>query len=294
MNNFFEKYKKLRKDQKIDLTDIENRTKINIKYLEALETGSFDLIQAPYTKLFLRAYINEIGGDPDLAISELSEYLLKKDSSKAREPEKTEQKKSTSDEKKRDVSIPSEKKRRNFQDISLDIGKKVENRTTIIPPNLIKGILFLVFWVIIIIVIRNITLENKNEIPNAKTTQTDNNITNFTNFQQIQADFLEISSLQTAIEQSLPLIVKIVSKNALGIISIQDSLEVKSFPITSGDQKTYSFDTNLDILLNHSEGVTVFINGDAIQDIKSQRTPVRLIFSIEPKSVTIKHYSKVG
>jgi len=295
MDNFYEKYKKLRKDQKIDLTDIENRTKINIKYLEALETGSFDLIQEPYTRLFLRAYINEIGADPDLAISELSEYLLKKDSSKAKEPEKTEQKKSTSDEIKSDVSIPSEKKSRNFQDISLNVSKKVENRTTIIPPNLIKGILFLVFWVIIIIVIRNITLENKNEIPNAKTAQIENEITtNFTNFQQIQADFLEISSLQTTIEQSLPLIVKIVTKNALGIVSAQDSLEVKLFSITSGDQKTYSFETNLDILLNHSEGVTVFINGDAIQDIRSQKTPVRLIFSLEPKSVTIKHYSKAG
>ena len=107
MNNFFEKYKKLRQDQKIDLADIENRTKINIKYLEALETGSFDLIQAPYTRLFLRAYINEIGGDPDLAISELSEYLLKKDSSKTTDTEKTEQKKSTSDEIKSDISIAS-------------------------------------------------------------------------------------------------------------------------------------------------------------------------------------------
>jgi len=75
------------------------------------------------------------------------------------------------------------------------------------------------------------------------------------------------------------------------LVSVQDSLEVKSFSITSGDQKTYSFVTNLDVLLHHSEGVTVFINGDAIQDIKSQQTPVRLIFSVEPKSVTIKHYS---
>ena len=259
--------------------------------MEAFETGIFDLIQAPYTRLFLRAYINEIGADPDLAISELSEYLLKKDSSKAKDTEKTEQKKSTSDEIKSDISIASEKKSKNFQDISLNVSKKVENRTTIIPSNLFKGILFLVFWVIIIIVIRNITLENKNEIPNAKTTQIENKITNFINFQQIQADFLEISSLQTTIEQSLPLLVKIVSKTALVRVSVQDSLEVKSFSITSGDQKTYSFVTNLDILLNHSEGVTVFINGEAIQDIKSQQTPVRLIFSIEPKSVTIKHYS---
>ena len=89
MDNFYEKYKKLRKDQKIDLTDIENRTKINIKYLEALETGDFDLIHDPYTKLFLRAYINEIGADPDVAISELSEYQLKKDSIKSKETENT-------------------------------------------------------------------------------------------------------------------------------------------------------------------------------------------------------------
>jgi transcriptional regulator with XRE-family HTH domain len=291
MDNFFKKYKKLRVDQKIDLADIENRTKINIKYLTALETGNFDLIQEPYTRLFLRAYINEIGADPDAAISELAEYLLKKDGSKSKNPE---QENNTTDEIKKDVSVPSEKKSSNFQNISLGVSKKIVNRQTSIPPNLIKGILFLIFWVIIIIVIRNITLENKNEIPNALNSQMDDNNISFTNFQQIQADFLEISSLQTAIEQSLPLIVKIVSKNSLGLVSTQDSLEIKSFSITAGDQRTYSFDTNLDILLNHSEGVTVFINGDAIQDIRSQQTPVRLIFSIEPKSVTIKHYSKVG
>jgi hypothetical protein len=294
MDNFFTKYKKLREDQKIDLTDIENRTKINIKYLKALEAGNFDLTQEPYTRLFLRAYINEIGADPDVAISELSEYLLKKDSSKSEETVKTEQGKNTFGETKMDISIPSEKKSTDFQDISLVIDKKKENKRTNIPPNLIKGVLFLVFWVIIIVVIRNITLETKNEIPNALNSQMDDNNISFTNFQQIQSDFLEISSLQTAIEQSLPLIIKIVSKNALGLISKQDLLEIKPFSITAGDQKTFSFDTNLDILLNHSEGVTVFINGDAIQDIRSQQNPVRLLFSIEPKSVTIKHYSKVG
>ena len=42
MSTFFEKYKKIRRDQKIDLTDIENRTKINVKYLEAIESGNFE------------------------------------------------------------------------------------------------------------------------------------------------------------------------------------------------------------------------------------------------------------
>lgn len=292
MDNFFEKYKKLREDQKIDLTDIENRTKINIKYLAALEIGNYDLIQEPYTRLFLRAYINEIGADPDKAISELSEYLLKKDGSKSKETEKTEQEKNISDEKKKDLSIPFDNKNNKFQDISFGLEKMKGSSPTSISPNLIKGILFIVAWVVIIIIIRNITIGNKNDDTNAQTNQIIQNVASITSFEQLQTDFLEISSQQTAIEQSFPLIVKIVSKKALGIVSVQDLLEVKSNLIAAGDQKTFSFDTKLDILLHHTEGVAVFINGDTIRDIKLQQTPVRLIFSVEPKSVTIKHYSK--
>jgi len=294
MGNFYEKYKKLRKDQKIDLADIENRTKINIKYLEALEIGNFNIIQDPYVKLFLRAYINEIGADPDVAISEFSEYLLKKDDSKSKETEKTEQEKSNYEEIKKDISIPSEKKSRKFQNISFGSDKNTDIRQTNISPNLVKGVFFLVFWVLIIIVIRNITLDNKNDIAHPINGQRNDNFTDVINFQQIQTDFLEISSSQSALEHSLPLIVKIVSKNLLGIVFAQDSLESQSYSIASGDQRTYSFDSNLDILLNHSEGVTVFVNGNSIQNIRSQNTPVRLIFLIEPKSVTIKHYSKIG
>ena len=294
MNNFFEKYKKLREDQKIDLTDIENRTKINIKYLTALETGNFDLIQKPYTRLFLRAYINEIGADPDKAISELTEYLLKEDGSESKETEKTEQEKITSDEKKKDISTQSDKKLNKFQDTSLGLEKIKGNTRTSISPNLIKGILFIVVWVVIIIIIRNITIGNKNDDTNAQANQIIESVINITSFEQLQADFLEISSQQTAIEQSLPLIVKIVSNKALGIVSVQDSLEVISIPIAAGDQKTFSFDTNLDILLHHTEGVAIFINGDTMRNIKPQKTPVRLIFSVEPKSVTIKNYSKTG
>ena len=291
MDNFFEKYKKLREDQKIELTDIENRTKINIKYLAALEAGNFDLIQAPYTRLFLRAYINEIGANPDTAISELTEYLLKKDNSESKEIEKTEQGKNTSDEKKKDIPVQTDKKLNKLQDNSLALDKTKGNTRISISPNLIKGILFIVAWIVIIIFIRNITIDNKNDEANAQTSQIIESITNITSFEQLQADFIEVSFQQTAIEQSLPLIVKIVSNKTLGIVSLQDSMDVTSFSIAAGDQKTFSFNTNLDVLLHHTEGVTIFINGDTIQEIKSQQTPVRLIFSVEPKSVTIKHYS---
>ncbi len=71
-------------------------------------------------------------------------------------------------------------------------------------------------------------------------------------------------------------------------------MEVTTISIAAGDQKTFSFDISLDILLHHTEGIIIFVNGDTIRNIKQQQTPVRLIFSVKPKSVTIKHYSKTG
>ncbi len=292
MENFFEKYKKLRENQKIDLTDIEKRTKINIKYLTAIEAGRFDKLLDPYRRLFLRAYISEIGADPDLAVGELTEYLLKKEIPQTKVPETTEPENIIPEEKKMDISIPSEKKLEKLRDITLGLDKKRTNTQAIISPNLIKGALFLVFWVIIIIVIRNITLDTNSDKLNSQTNQLSSNITSITNFDQLKTDFIEVSSKQTVIEQSLPFIIKVVSKKTLGILAVQDSLEIKSFTIASGDQKSFSFDTNLDILLNHTDGVNTYVNGEKVQDITQQPTPVRLIFSANPKSVTIKHYSK--
>ena len=115
MTNFYEKYKKLRQDQKIELVDIESRTKINIKYLQAIETGDFDLIHGPYIRLFLRAYINEIGADPDVALSELSEFVLKKEGHESKEVEIVDSDKSTSKEETKEIQPPPVKK---IKDIS--------------------------------------------------------------------------------------------------------------------------------------------------------------------------------
>ena len=289
MTNFYEKYKKLRQDQKIELVDIENRTKINIKYLTAIESGDFDLIHGPYIRLFLRAYINEIGADPDVALSELSEFVLKKEGTESKEPEIVNSDKRTTKEEQKETPRPPVKK---FKDISSDTKKRKPISKNTISPNLIKGILFIVAWIVIIIVIRNITLSDESELADTQTNNLIENVTNYISFEQLQADFLEVSSQQTAIDQSLPLIVKIVTTKALGIVSVKDSANVISTPLTSGDQKTFSFDKSLDISLHHSDGVTVFINGEKIQDIKSQQSPVQLIFSTEPKSISIKHYSE--
>ena len=76
---FYSHYKKIRRERKIALEDISKRTKIDIKYLKFIESGKFAEIPSTYTKLFFKAYVNEIGCDIDEALDSLENFLNKKD-----------------------------------------------------------------------------------------------------------------------------------------------------------------------------------------------------------------------
>jgi len=75
---FYSHYKKIRRERKISLEDISRRTKVDIKYIKLLESGKFSEIPGVYTKLFFKAYINEIGCDVDEALENLENFLNKK------------------------------------------------------------------------------------------------------------------------------------------------------------------------------------------------------------------------
>ncbi len=80
---FYNKYKKFRTENNIDLKDISKRTKIDLKYLQAIEKGKFAEIPSVYVKLFFKAYINEIGIDINEAIFEFDSFFNQKKGSKS-------------------------------------------------------------------------------------------------------------------------------------------------------------------------------------------------------------------
>ena len=80
---FYNKYKKFRIENNIDLKDISKRTKIDLKYLRALEKGKFADIPPVYVKLFFKAYISEIGVDINEALIELHSFLNQKPNGKS-------------------------------------------------------------------------------------------------------------------------------------------------------------------------------------------------------------------
>jgi len=61
LSKFGEELKKLRLEKQVSLMDISFSTRINIKFLEAIEAGKFSLLPQTYVRAFLREYGEAIG-----------------------------------------------------------------------------------------------------------------------------------------------------------------------------------------------------------------------------------------
>ncbi|MEE9432223.1 MAG: helix-turn-helix transcriptional regulator [Melioribacteraceae bacterium] len=69
LKRFSEELKLAREKKKLSLDDIFNKTRIDIKYLEAIESGNFSIMPDVYIRAFLKEYANSI----DLSSTEILE-----------------------------------------------------------------------------------------------------------------------------------------------------------------------------------------------------------------------------
>lgn len=64
LKQFGEELKQLRLEKKISLVDISTETRINVKFLEAIERGEFHILPQTYVRAFLREYATILDLDP--------------------------------------------------------------------------------------------------------------------------------------------------------------------------------------------------------------------------------------
>ena len=67
---FFDALKSHRESQNIEISEICDFTKINPKYIQAIESGDFTVLPTVYMRLFLRAYAEFIGADSTKALED--------------------------------------------------------------------------------------------------------------------------------------------------------------------------------------------------------------------------------
>jgi cytoskeletal protein RodZ len=71
MNPFSEELRKERESRQLTLSDISQQTRINIKYLQAIEQGAFDVLPQTYVRAFIKAYAEAVGMN---AVDALKKY----------------------------------------------------------------------------------------------------------------------------------------------------------------------------------------------------------------------------
>src|SRR5215212_3169312 len=71
MPSIGETLREARMRQRLDISDVEQRTKIRAKYLRALENEEFAMLPGPtFVKTFLRTYSEQLGLDPHVLVEE--------------------------------------------------------------------------------------------------------------------------------------------------------------------------------------------------------------------------------
>ena len=78
LESFFEELKTQRESQNIEISEICEFTKIQEKYIIAIEAGDFNILPNVYTRLFLKAYANFIGADYKKALNDYELYTTGK------------------------------------------------------------------------------------------------------------------------------------------------------------------------------------------------------------------------
>ena len=274
MAPFYEELKSLREKQGIDLEEIHNRTKINLESLQAIESGQFDILPTHYIRLFIKAYVIEIGGNTNETLNQLEHHLNLMG---------------------KELSGESKRKR-----IRKSSGLSAESDQKHLPPKpsrslrstLTKILPIVIIWFFAIIIFHKIYRVPEN------TDSGEQNFVNGTNFiseEKLLTDYkLEKSDekaiLSISTEITPPFSLKIIPSQSVEYLVKEDTLPSQQVVKKSGEVSTFLIKRRLDILLNHTLGIKVTLNGEPLDDIASQPYPLRITLLSDPPILGTKYY----
>jgi len=274
MSDLHKKLKSLRRERKIDLEAIEKRTKIDLKYLKAIENGKFEILPSTYIRLFLKAYCVEIGADPVDALHQLDELSninkkKKKDSTDTGENIFTE----NNETEEINESSKIESSKNPYQ-------KKSE---------WLKGFSMILLLLFSIYIIKKIVTNDENS-------SMDNNIEQIsslnpiTDFELIN-DFIIDKTNSGSIDVAPPFMVKIISrKENIWIRTETDSALPIENILNSSNQDNFSFVKRFDLLVNPAKNIDIFWNGQLIPYLESTNYPAKINLNGITRTITIQYF----
>ena len=271
MSDLHKKLKALRREQKIDLAAIEKRTKINLEYLKAIESGKFEVLPSTYIRLFLKAYCVEIGADPVDAMRQMDILLGVEGSETIPIPE---------------VEAPIEENgepNESTKKIAMDLPPH-EMRS-----DWVKGVTMIVVLIFSIYIVKQIVSNKPSQVfdNNAVLEQTVEPITDFELINDYVLDKTNTGSLVV----DPPYQAKIVArKGQVWFRTETDSALPIENILHKEQQDNFRFVRRFDILINPTNNVDIYWSGQMVPYLESTPHPAKITLDGTAKTVTVQHY----
>ena len=273
MAQFYKELKDLRESREISLEEISERTKINISYLNAIESGDFGEIETPYLRLFLRAYAEEIGGDSQRSLEQLDSFLGTNRPRIIPNPVSEDE---------IDNEVDSE-----YGHISVLPGKIIRQ------DYLIGGILSLIL-LFAIAVFQKIF----NEDSEAIITEEGPLIQNMTQpilKNDLQKDYILDQTIDELLQVKPPFFLKIKTLEQTAYTFIKDTLPPISKSIKPNQEVDLdAFIGRSELILTKTRGVSIFLNATEIDKVAEYDYPIRLFINTRPPSMKIQRFKPLS
>ena len=275
MAQFYKELRELRLSKEINLEELENRTKINAKYLEAIEEGDFDILPIPYLRLFLRAYAIEIGGDSERALEQLDSFIGNTKPKMIPLQQNEDTMEDTSNSEKISLSIL-------FSKSNLKLRKDI-----------IKVGVLSVFFIFSIVIIKKIfsnEIDYSNNSSEKKVIRKMELITE----EKLITNYTEDKFIEESLSIEPPFFLTLLSGSDIGITIVQDTLKPYIKYLNPGTELNLEgFISKAELIFTNTEKLRVRLNGIELNPIKNYSHPLRLLIKSSPPSFTARLYKPI-
>lgn len=272
MAQFYKELKELRVSKEISLEDLESKTKINIKYLKAIEEGNFNVLPAPYLRLFLRAYAIEIGGEADRALDQLDSFVGNTKPS---------------------VSASIKKNDKEEEELfdSSSVFSVLSNSNLKFRKDMLKVSMLSVLFIFSIIIVKKIFSDELSTI-NQSSLQLNQKQIKIISEEQLLTDYNEDKFIEKSLDIEPPFFFSIKTDSQIGIIVTQDTLKpYRKFLYPGTELDLEGFIKSAEIIFTNTEKVKARLNGVDLSLIENYPHPLKLIIRSSPPSMTVRLYT---
>ena len=275
MAQFYKELKELRISKEISLEDLQSKTKINIRYLEAIESGNFEVLPTPYLRLFIRAYALEIGGDAERALEQLDSFV------------------GTSNKPIKSPMITNEKDDSNY-DNEFNFFSLLSNSNLKLRKDILKVSLLSVLFIFSILIIKKIFSNEVTQLEK-KSFDVQSDQIKIISDEDLLKNYTEDKFIEKSLMTSPPFFFSINADSEVGILIEQDTLDpYTKFLYPGTELNLEGFISTAKLIFTNTNKIKARLNGEDLSLIENYPHPLKVHIYSSPPSISVKLFTPLN